>query len=84
MDINLYIERVIIEGIPVSPREQRILKVRIESELARLLAENGLPGVAADSNLPYVRTEAVGPSVQSDPISLGQQIARAVYSGISQ
>lgn len=82
MNVNLHIERLVLEGLTLSARERGVLGTAVTDELTRLIAESGLP-----SNMP---TGGIVPSIpagsiqlghDNNPALLGQQIARAVYGG---
>jgi hypothetical protein len=83
MKIDLHIERLILDGLPVSSLQGARLRAAIEKELARLLSAHGLSdelrgGIA----LPRVRAGAMRFGKDQPPARLGQSIARAVYEGI--
>ncbi|MFI5458422.1 MAG: hypothetical protein ACHRXM_23575 [Isosphaerales bacterium] len=85
MRINLHIERLILEGLPVTSLQGPQVRAAIENELARLLAAHGLSlelrgGVA----LPRVRAGAIHIGKESQPARLGQSIAQAVHEGIGR
>jgi hypothetical protein len=83
MNINLHIERLVLDGIAVSHREQRQLQAALEAELAHLLGQGGLaPSLLGGGMLPDVPAGAISPPAEGQPAQLGQQIARAVYGGI--
>lgn len=85
MNIKLHIERLVLEGIPMSHVEQRQLQAALEGELTSLLAQRGLaPGLLGGGRLPDVPASAISLAAESQPARLGQQIARAVYRGIGQ
>jgi hypothetical protein len=85
MNINLHIERLILDGLPIAPTQSALVQAAVEAELSRLLTAGGLhvslqSGVA----LPSVRADALQLSADSNPKQIGQQIAQAVYGGIGQ
>ena len=84
MNINVYIERLILDGMPKSHAQGPIIGAAVEAELARLLATGGL-----DSSLQFSGAWPIVPVrvvqlAASKPAGLGQQIAQAIYSGIGQ
>lgn len=85
MNINVHIDRLILDGIDV-PREQRpLLQMAVETELARLLAADGLaPGLLTGGAVPYTPAEDIRLAREGDPSRLGEQIARAVYGGFGR
>ena len=42
MNINIHIERLVLDGLPVAGPDSSIVQVAIETELARALAGQGL------------------------------------------
>jgi hypothetical protein len=80
MKINLHIERLVLDGLPVAGREGAQLQAAVESELARLLIENGLSR-ELQSNVAVPHLPAAEMRVRSAerPRDLGLSIARAVH-----
>lgn len=82
MNINLHIERLVLEGIELPRQQQPVLQAAVEAELGRLLAAGGL---ATEGR--HVRSLQAG-GLQfgdaHDPVALGTQIAGAVYGGMTK
>lgn len=80
MNINLHIERLILDGLPLEARDGAILRAAVEVELARLLTENN---VAANwqtgGATPSVRADAIQLTAESSPTQIGRQIAGSIY-----
>lgn len=83
MNININIDRLILEGVSVPQAQRPLLQAALEAELGQLMTEGGL----GES----WRSGGAVPSVSASPIQLaadgnytqwGQQIARSVYGGI--
>ncbi len=85
MDIDLRIERLVLEGVDV-PRGQRpLLQAAVEAELGRLLAEGGLgAGLMAGGAAARVAGGEVQLTGAGDTVQLGGRIARAVYGGLGE
>jgi hypothetical protein len=82
MNVNLHIERLILEGIPLSTRERGVLATAVTTELTRLITEGGLPaGMPAGGIVPSIPAGAIQLGADNSPARLGQQIAQAVYGG---
>ena len=45
MNINVHIERLILDGLPVKGSDGSIIQAAVETELSRLLGEQGLAGM---------------------------------------
>jgi hypothetical protein len=85
MNIDVNIERLILDGVPLPPGQQPQVRAAVEAELARLLAEGGLyPELAAGGAVPSLPAGNVEMTGDGNPAQLGTQIARAVYGGIGR
>jgi hypothetical protein len=85
MNVNLHIERLILEGIDLDPAERPLLQAALEAELGRLLTEGGVgTDLAGGGAVPSVRAGGFEMSGERDPVRLGQQIAGSVYGGIGK
>ncbi len=56
VNVNLHIERLILDGIDVEPAQRPVLQAVVEAELGRLIAEGGVGGLAAGA-VPAVRAD---------------------------
>lgn len=85
MNIQLHIERLILDGLPATSVRGPQVKAAVEAELTRLLTANGLShelqGGAAMQGLSASPLEV---SADTKPAQLGKQIARSVYGGIGK
>lgn len=85
MNINLHIERLILDGLPIEPRQRAQVQAAVEAELARQLMAGGLSSeLLAGGPLPSLRTGAIQLTNETGAAHLGAQIARAVYGGIGK
>jgi hypothetical protein len=83
MNVNLHIERLILDGLPVGHGQGALIKTAVEAELGSLLRESGVsPELRSGGAFPTVRANSIHASGENSPSRLGQQVARAVYSGI--
>jgi hypothetical protein len=85
MNINLKIDRLILEGINISPSQRHLLEIAVANELSNLLTINGVPahlqsGVSLP-NLPLGKLEVTN---ITDTAVMGQQIAQQIYSRLVQ
>lgn len=84
MNIELHIDRLILDGIPLAPAHRPLVQAAVEAELARLVAEGGIsPMLQTGGALPRVPGGAIQLTNDNNPHALGQQIAQAVYGGLS-
>jgi hypothetical protein len=83
-DINIRIDRLVLDGLPVRDRDGPAIRKAVEAELTRLVAAGGLsPGLAAGGAFPGVRAgDMTVPG--SSPAKIGKEIARTVYGGIGK
>lgn len=82
-NIHLYIDRLILDGLPVDRIQAPHIQIAVEAELRRLLVENGLStDLQAGGAVPSVRANAIQLTAGSNPAQMGTQIAQSVYSGI--
>ncbi len=82
MNINLHIERLVLDGVDIAPGQRHLLQASVETELTRLLTDRGLtPSLAQGVVLPRLSTGGMQ-LTGNNPTQLGQQIAQSVYGGI--
>ncbi len=87
-DVIITIERLVLDGFDLSAHDAQALKQAVEAGLVGLLMADGMPqawqsGGAVPSL--HANTPATGVKPASplpDPQSLGDQIARGVYSSL--
>jgi hypothetical protein len=83
MNIRLQIERLVLEGLPVTSAQGPLVKSAIEAELTRLLTARGLSQeLRAGGAVPRVSATAFQVSSPNAPATIGRQIAHSVYGGI--
>jgi hypothetical protein len=84
MAINLHIERLVLDGLPITRHQGGQIQAAIETELARLLST---PGFASQLNsgyaVPAMKANPINLSPQSDVEQMGSQIAQSVYHSIN-
>ncbi|MBD2261425.1 hypothetical protein [Pseudanabaena sp. FACHB-2040] len=83
MDINLHIERLVLDGVTLTPAQQRQLQASVKTELGRLITESGLGDyLHSRSSVHRLTPGPIEVAEQPDPTQLGTQIAQALYQGI--
>lgn len=83
MNINLHIERLVLEGLEIAAEQGPVLQAALEGELSRLLSERGLsPSFAQGVAVPRLSARDIQIASASNPTELGQQIAQSVYGRI--
>ena len=84
MNINLHIERLVLDGVNIAPGQRDLLQASVTTELTRLLNNSGLAGKLVEGvSLPGLSTNSIQ-LTGNNPTQLGQQIAQSVYGGISK
>lgn len=82
MNINLHIDRLVLDGIHIAPGQRHLLQASVTTELTRMLNNGGLAGNLVDgATLPQLSTNNIE-LTDKKPNQLGQQIAQSVYGGI--
>lgn len=80
MKVNLHIETLVLDGLPLTRREGPLVQRAIELELAKLIADGNF--VSAGSNaLATARAPAIT-LASTSPQGMGRQIAGSVFEGI--
>src|SRR5260370_15084417 len=83
MRINVHIERLILDGLPVTTTQGTQLQASIEREWGRLLAANGLRSeLMAGGAMSHLPASAIQFANDAAPARLGHQIAQAVHGRI--
>ncbi|PSR15933.1 hypothetical protein C8255_20540 [filamentous cyanobacterium CCP3] len=83
MDINLHIERLVLDGVTLTPAQQRQLQATVKTELDRLITESGLGDyLHSPSSVHRLTPDPIEVTEPPDPTQLGTQIAQALYQGI--
>lgn len=85
MNINLHIERLVLDGLDITPDQRPVLQAAVETELARLLTSGGVSDALHAGGV-FDSSNAAGLQLNNDgsPARLGEQIAGAVYGGIGK
>ena len=79
MNINIHVERLILEGLPISHSQRPLVQAAAEAELAQLLAAEALaPSLMAGGAMPHIPAGSIQLTSDGNPHALGQQIAQAV------
>jgi hypothetical protein len=85
MNVNLNIERLVLEGFPLRAGEHLLVRAAAEAELSRLLAEGGVsPALLSGASVPRLAASDIRVAGGADAGALGRQIAQAVYGGIGK
>lgn len=85
MNINLHIERLVLDGLPLEAKDGAAIRAALESDLTRLLSQSAdVSGWQTGGATPSIRADAIQLTVQSSPAQIGRQIAGSIYGGIGK
>lgn len=85
MNVNLHIERLVLEGLRLAPGGHLLVRAAAEAELSRLLAEGGVSqALLSGGAVPRINAGDIRVAGDADARSLGRQIAQSVYGGIGK
>jgi hypothetical protein len=85
MRIELHVEELVLEGQGFRPADRHHIGGGVERELARLLAERGLPpGLAQGAGLSRIDGGSFAVQPGARPEAMGRQVAAAVYGGLGR
>ena len=83
MKIQVHIERLILEGLPVNGHDGPRVRAAVAAELGRLIGAQGIAaGLRTGGAVAAVRADAMRIESHASPRRLGTEIARAVYGGL--
>jgi hypothetical protein len=83
MNIELHIDRIVLYGLQVAPRDRAHLQAAIETELSRLLAAGGLRSeFLSGGAMRSLGAGEIQVTNNMSPLHLGNRIAQAVHGGV--
>ena len=83
MNVNLHIERLVLDGVNIRSDQRLAMQSAMESELGRLLTAGGLAGeIAGGGAIPRVVGQPIQLPQQQEPHDTGRRIATSVYGAI--
>ncbi len=83
MDVELYIEELILEGF--SPGDRYSIGEAVERELTRLLSEQGMPRLfSQNGNLAQLDAGIIRVSSGDRAETIGRQVGQAIYQGAKE
>ncbi len=83
MNIQLHIERIVLDGLQVAPRDRANLQAAVEAELTRLLAAGGLRSeLLSGGAMRSLSGGEIQVKNNMSPLHLGNRIAQAVHGGV--
>lgn len=83
MRIEVHIERLVLDGLPVSTADGPRVRAAVESELARLLAQGSVSReLISGGAVPRVDAPRISIGPHELPDAIGRAVARSVHAGI--
>lgn len=83
MNIHLYIDQLVLEGLPVSGGQADLIKSAVEAELKQLLTDGMLaPNLRTKGSLASIQSKELHIAAEETPTSLGLQIGQILYGSI--
>jgi hypothetical protein len=79
--IELHIERMVLDGFSMTCSQGALVQAAVESGLARLIGEQGLPGTSA-KGIPHLRCSSIQMTEDREPAHLGDQIALVIHRSL--
>ena len=83
MTVRIHIERLVLDGMPMTAGESRRVQAAVQHELARLVTLDGLrPETRTGAVMPTAKGSAFNPPRGAGAKELGRHIAQSVHGGI--
>jgi hypothetical protein len=82
MTIHLHIERLVLDGLPLSAADSARISGSLQAELLRLIEGQGVNPALAAGAMPSLAAPAIHPVDGQDARALGRQIAQSLYRGV--
>jgi len=84
MNLTVHIERLILDGLPVTSHDAHVVRTAVEAELTRLLAQQGIaPNWQRGAALPQLQGGPVHIPHGANPPAIGRKIASAVLQSMN-
>lgn len=81
MTVNLHIDRLVLDGLPIGAQEGPLVQAAIEAELARLIVAHGVTAARRNFEAPLGRPRHI--TIETlDVLKIGTAIGHAIYGGV--
>ena len=85
MRITVQIERLVLDGLPVTTADGPRVRTAVETELGRLFAAGGLNReLASGGAVPRVNAPQISLGPRERPDAIGRAVARSVHARIGR
>jgi hypothetical protein len=82
MNINVHIERLVLDGLSLASGQSDSVQTAVETQLTRLLSDKGFACSSAYT-VPHVSAAPIQLPRDTKSSLLGHQIARAIYGSLT-
>jgi hypothetical protein len=84
MKLQIHIERLVLEGLPVNGAGGHHVQGAVQAELAWLLSQAGLAHeLQSGGAVPRLKTAEIAMTRDDKPTELGERIAQAIHGAIA-
>jgi hypothetical protein len=83
MKINVHIERLILDGLPIERRDGAAVQAAVEAQLTELFTSGELAPALLSNSAIHGLQASIELKETVNPGGLGQQIAQAVHGSLS-
>jgi hypothetical protein len=83
-EVAVHIERLVLEGVPLTAGQGGQLRTAIIGELHRLIEQRGLEDPLPSGSVPIAFAPQIEISSPARPLELGRQIARSLHESLSR
>ena len=80
MTLHLHIDRLVLDGLGL---DGDAVAAAVQAEVARLVAEGGVPALGGDHRRPHVDGGAFGLAPGADAEGVGRHVGRQIYANLS-
>jgi hypothetical protein len=84
MNVNLHIERLVLDGFPLDGRDAARVQAALRAELTRLFVQNEAGASLVSAAVPNMRAAPMRVTSAETPPRLGSAIAQSVYGAVAK
>jgi hypothetical protein len=84
MNVNLHIERLVLDGFALDGRDAALVQAAVRAELTRLFVQNEAGTSLASAAVPRLQAAPMRMSGAETPPRLGSAIAQSVYGAVAK
>lgn len=81
-ELNIRIDHLVVEGIPLTFYQRQLLKETVESELRELFSSKGIPEGINDISQSLTAKPIALHRPRTEPVLLGKQVATSLYDSL--